>query len=133
MSNNNSNNSNSVHFRYDISDLLNLKDKDEKDVKCEELRIRTEENIKMLKEQIFQLMEMSFKTKNQIELLLKSQKDLSEIRETPNESAFSLVEEKVRSLQVETESYKKITNERIEKIFKLLMMTHEKLNIDLTK
>ena len=128
MSNNNSNSNNSVHFKYDISDLLNLKDKDEKDFKCEELRIRTEENIKMLKDQIFQLMEMSFKTKNQIELLLKSQKDLNdllyEIRETPNE---------LRSLQIDTESYKKITNERIEKIFKLLIMTHEKLNIDLTK
>ena len=125
MSSSNNNNNNSVHFKYDISDLLNLKDKDEKDIKYEELRIRTEENIKMLKEQIFQLMEMSFKTKNQIELLIKSQKDLNdllyEIRETSKESA------------IDTDSYKKITNERIEKIFKLLMMTHEKLNIDLTK
>lgn len=114
-----------IHFKYDISDLLNLKDpkdpNDQNDKKYDELKIRIEENIKMLKDQIFQLMELSFKTKSQIELLTKSQKDLSDFIS------------EIRDTNIDIEGYKKITNERIEKIFKLLMITHEKLNINITK
>lgn len=97
MSNTPSNTPN-IHFKCDISHLLNFKDPN--DEKYDELKIRIEENIKMLKDQIFQLMELSFKNKSQIETLSDALKDI--------------------------ESYKKITNERIEKIFKLVMMTSDK-------
>lgn len=102
-----SNNTPNIHFKCDISDLLNFKDPN--DEKYDELKIRIEENIKMLKDQIFQLMELSFKNKNQIETLSTSQKDISDALK-------------------DIESYKKITNERIEKIFKLVMMTNEKIS-----
>ena len=56
----------SIHYKYNINinDLMN-NEKDEKDNKEDDkyndLKIRMEENIKMLKDQIFQLLELSFK------------------------------------------------------------------------
>lgn len=112
------NNKSNIHYKYDISDISELlnfnKDEkgDEKDKKYEELRIRTEENIKMLKEQIFQIMELSFKNKSDISLISLSLKTIENTQKELNE------------LITDIENYKKITNERIEKIFKLLMMTN---------
>ena len=101
-----------IHFKCDISDLLNFKDPN--DEKYDELKIRIEENIKMLKDQIFQLMEFSFKNKSQIETLSDTIKDIS--------NALKDISNSLKDI----ESYKKITNERIEKIFKLVIMTSDK-------
>ena len=109
--NNNISNISNIHYKYDISELLNFKD-EKGDEKYEELRIRTEENIKMLKEHIFQIMELSFKNKSDISLISLSLKTIENSQKGLNE------------LITDIENYKKITNERIEKIFKLLMMTN---------
>lgn len=98
-------NSGNIHFKYDISDLF----KEEKEEKYEELKIRIEENIKMLKDQIYHLMELCFKNKSQIEIVYDYKKKLDD-------------------LSTDIENFKKITNERIEKIFKLVIITNEKLD-----
>ena len=105
----------SIHYKYNINinDLMN-NEKDEKDNKEDDkyndLKIRMEENIKMLKHQIFQLLELSFK--NNIDL-----QKLNKIEES-----FDSLKNDLSKLTQEIEDYKKITNERIEKIFKLVMM-----------
>ena len=101
----NSGNSGNIHFKYDISDLF----KEEKEEKYEELKIRIEENIKMLKDQIYNLMDLCFKNKSQIEIVYDYKKKLDD-------------------LSTDIENFKKITNERIEKIFKLVIITNEKLD-----
>jgi hypothetical protein len=95
----------SVQYKCNI-DLFDLIEK-EKDKDCkEEYKIRIEENIKLIKEQLYQLFEKTFKNKNEIEntiiLLNKVNEDISKITK-------------------DIDDYKKITNERIEKIFKLLI------------
>jgi molecular chaperone GrpE (heat shock protein) len=89
-------------------------EKDEKDNKEDDkyndLKIRMEENIKMLKDQIFQLLELSFKNKSDLQKLNKI------------EESFDSLKNDLSKLTQEIEDYKKITNERIEKIFKLVMM-----------
>ena len=105
----------SIHYKYNINinDLMN-NEKDEKDNKEDDkyndLKIRMEENIKMLKDQIFQLLELSFKNKSDLQKLNKI------------EESFDSLKNDLSKLTQEIEDYKKITNERIEKIFKLVMM-----------
>jgi len=102
----------SIHYKCDIniSDLL----KGEDDSKYNDLKIRVDENIKMLKEQIFQLLELSFKNKSENTEHIKK---MSKIEDTLNSMKDDLTK-----LTKDVEDYKKITNERIEKIFKLVMM-----------
>ena len=108
----------SIHYKYNINinDLMNNEkdEKDEKDNKEDDkyndLKIRMEENIKMLKDQIFQLLELSFKNKSDLQKLNKI------------EESFDSLKNDLSKLTQEIEDYKKITNERIEKIFKLVMM-----------
>jgi hypothetical protein len=92
----------------------NKENKDNKenkeDDKYNDLKIRMEENIKMLKDQIFQLLELSFKNKSDLQKLNKI------------EESFDFLKNDLSKLTQEIEDYKKITNERIEKIFKLVMM-----------
>ena len=64
----------------------------------------------MLKDQIFQLLELSFKNKSDLQKLNKI------------EESFDSLKNDLSKLTQEIEDYKKITNERIEKIFKLVMM-----------
>jgi leucyl-tRNA synthetase len=89
-----------------MSDFINIKN----DTNYDDLKIRMEENIKMLKEQIFQLFELSFKNKNDI---LKFEETITTLNKINND---------LSKLTLDIEQYKKITNERIEKIFKLLMI-----------
>jgi len=96
----------SIHYKYDMSDFINIKN----DTNYDDLKIRMEENIKMLKEQIFQLFELSFKNKNDI---LKFEETITTLNKINND---------LSKLTLDIEQYKKITNERIEKIFKLLMI-----------
>jgi hypothetical protein len=114
----------SIHYKYNINinDLMNnekenkenKENKDNKenkeDDKYNDLKIRMEENIKMLKDQIFQLLELSFKNKSDLQKLNKI------------EESFDFLKNDLSKLTQEIEDYKKITNERIEKIFKLVMM-----------
>lgn len=109
----------SIHYKCDIniSDLL----KGEDDSKYNDLKIRMDENIKMLKEQIFQLLEISFKNKSEnseyTKKISKIEDSLQCIRDDFNKLTKD-IDERSKSF----EDYKKITNERIEKIFKLVMM-----------
>jgi hypothetical protein len=107
----------SVHFKYDLKDLDLFGDNKDKtkenEDKYKELKIRIDENIKLLKEQIFQLFDMSYKNKNDIENILK---------------IIGNINNDISKMSNDIEEYKKITNERIEKIFKLVMITNEKLN-----
>jgi hypothetical protein len=122
---------NYVHYKCDLNDLNDLfisidkKEKDDKNKReYDELKIRIDENIKLLKEQIFQLFELTFKNKNEIENIkvIKSEfkKDVKDIK---NE-----FEKEIEDYKKEIEDYKKITNERIEKIFKLVMIANNKLD-----
>jgi len=102
----------SIHYKCDINinDLLKLED----DAKYNDLKIRMDENIKMLKEQIFQLLELSFKNKCENNEHIKK---LSKI-----EDSLNSMKDDLTRLTKDLDDYKKITNERIEKIFKLVMM-----------
>lgn len=117
-----------VQYTYDMTNLLNnlnIEEKtlneinekiDKKDKEYSELKIRIEENIKNLKDNIYQLFEVSFKNKSELERTLNLINQL-------NTDFLKIVND--------IEEYKKITNERIEKLFKLIMITTEKLNIKL--
>ncbi len=106
-----------IEFKYDISNIMrDLNDKD-KDNKYDELKIRIEENIKNIKEQILQLYEVSFKNKNEIERLNICLNNLNNINDN-----FSKITKDI-------DDYKKVTNDRIEKLFKLIMLIKEKLNL----
>lgn len=114
-----------VHYKCDLNDLNDMfinKDKQEKEQKYEELKIRIDENIKLLKEQIFQLFELTFKNKNEIENI-KYIKD--ELKKNTIQNEF---EKDINDLKKEINEFKKITNERIEKIFKLVMIANNKLD-----
>lgn len=121
-------NKNLIHFKCDLSNmnLFGL----EKDEKYEELKIRVEENIKLLKEQIFQIMEMSFKNKNKTENIENS---ISEKDQNIEKIIVELskLEIKLSNISNDIENYKKITNERIEKIFKLVMMNQNHTTIEI--
>jgi molecular chaperone GrpE (heat shock protein) len=123
-----------VQYRYDMESILkdiNIvenKDKikvseiiseitekiDKKDNEYNNLKIRIEENIKNLKDNIYQLFEVSFKNKSELERTLTLINQL-------NTDFLKIIND--------IEEYKKITNERIEKLFKIIMITTEKLNI----
>ena len=117
-----------VQFTYDMTNILNnlsIEEKtlteinekiDKKDKEYNDLKIRIEENIKNLKDNIFQLFEISFKNKSESERTIT-------LIDKLNNDFFKFI--------IEIEEYKKITNERIEKLFKLIMITTEKLNIKL--
>lgn len=101
-----------VQYKCDI-DFLDLLQKKEdipipyKDDK--EYKIRIEENIKLIKEQLYQLFETSFKNKNEIQ----------NIQNTIN--LVNKINEDLTKITKDIEDYKRINNERIEKIFKLLI------------
>lgn len=114
----NSNNANIIHYKIDMTELLdipsmpiinndtyNTKNPDKEDKEDITYKIRIEEHIKIIKDEIYKLFEKNFKNKNDVEKIIE---DLEKINK-------------------DIEEYKKITNERIEKIFKLLMITNEKL------
>ena len=122
-----------VQYTYDMATILkdiNIEDKedktkilneinekiDKKDKEYNDLKIRIEENIKNLKDNIYQLFEVSFKNKSELERTLTLINKL-------NTDFLKIIND--------IEEYKKITNERIEKLFKLIMITTEKLNIKL--
>jgi hypothetical protein len=121
-----------VQYTYDMASILKdinitgVEDKDKlneineridkKDKEYGDLKIRIEENIKNLKDNIYQLFEVSFKNKSELERTLNIINQL-------NTDFLKIVQD--------IEEYKKITNERIEKLFKLIMITTEKLNIKL--
>jgi hypothetical protein len=117
-----------VQYKYDMTNILNninieektlseIKEKiDNKDKEYNCLKIRIEENIKNLKDNIYQLFEVSFKNKSELERTLGMINQL-------NTDFLKIIND--------IEDYKKITNDRIEKLFKLIMMTTEKLNIKL--
>lgn len=87
---------------------------DKRDKEYGELKIRIEENIKNLKDSIYQMFEVSYKNKSELERMIGMINKL-------NTDFLKIIQD--------IEEYKKITNERIEKLFKLVMMTTEKLNI----
>lgn len=97
----------SVQYKCNI-DLFDLmeKDKDQKEEKDKEYKIRIEENIKLIKEQLYQLFEKTFKNKNELENTI---------------NLLNKVNEDISKITKDIDDYKKITNERIEKIFKLLI------------
>lgn len=108
-------NENIIHYKIDMSEILDINYNDTKtnntnisnkeDKEDITYKIRIEENIKIIKDEIYKLFEKNFKNKNEVEKIID---DLEKINK-------------------DIEEYKKITNERIEKIFKLLMITNEKL------
>lgn len=109
----------SIHYKCDIN--INELLKGEDDSKYNDLKIRMDENIKMLKEQIFQLLELSFKNKSENAEYIKK---MSKIEDSLNsmKDDFSKLSKDIDEQSKSFEDYKKITNERIEKIFKLVMM-----------
>jgi hypothetical protein len=107
-----------VHYSCSIDNILNDL-KSDKDVQLNEFKIRMEENLKMLNDQIYKLFDISFKSKNDIQ-------DIRQIIEKVNELNINF-----SKIITDMEEYKKITNERIEKLFKLIVFTTEKLNISL--
>lgn len=99
-----------VQYKCDIDFLDLLQKKEETSNKEDnEYKIRIEENIKLIKEQLYQLFETSFKNKNEIQ----------NIKNTIN--LVNKIGEDLEKITKELEDYKRITNERIEKIFKLLI------------
>jgi hypothetical protein len=104
-----------VHYSCSIDNIF----ADIKNSELNEVKIRMEENLKMINDQIYKLFDTSFKNKNDIQ-------DIKKIIEKVNElnTNFSKIIN-------DMEEYKKITNERIEKLFKLIIFTTEKLNISL--
>lgn len=107
-----------VHYSYSIDNILKDITKKEED-EFNKFKIRIEENIKILKEEIFKIFEISFKNKNEIE-------NLSKVIEKVNDLNFNF-----SKIVNEIEEYKKITNDRIEKLFKLIVLISDKLNISL--
>ena len=117
-----------VQYTYDMTNILNnlnIEEKtlteinekiEKKDIEYNNLKIRIEENIKNVKDNIYQLFEVSFKNKSELERTLSMINQL-------NNDFLKIIND--------MEEYKKITNERIEKLFKLIMITTEKLNIKL--
>jgi len=117
-----------VQYRYDMTSILNNLNIEEKtlteinekinktDKDYNDLKIRIDENIKNLKDNIYHLFEVSFTNKNELERTLNLINKL-------NTDFLKMIND--------IEEYKKITNERIEKLFKLIMITSEKLNIKL--
>ncbi len=101
-----------------MSDITGISD-EKNEEKYNELKIRMEENIKLLKEQVFQTLELSFKNKA----------DIQRIEETFSKISSDLA--KLTNITNDYNEYKKITNERIEKIFKLVMM-NSNMNINHT-
>jgi hypothetical protein len=113
-----------VHFKYNLDSILSDDNKEEKENKSLiELKIRIEENIKMLKEQIYQLFDSSFKNKNELENI----KRLLDLKKDNITNLFDKLNKDFLHFTKDIEDYKKITNERIEKVFKLIMITNEKL------
>jgi hypothetical protein len=94
-----------------MSEILNMSEfsiKEIKEIKETQditYKIKIEENIKIIKDEIYILFEKNFKNKNEIEKIIDN----------------------LEKINKDIEEYKKITNERIEKIFKLLMVTNDKL------
>jgi len=107
-----------VHYSYSIDNILKDITKKEED-EFSKFKIRIEENIKILKEEIFKIFEISFKNKNEIE-------NLSKVMEKVNDLNLNF-----SKIVNEIEEYKKITNDRIEKLFKLIVLISDKLNISL--
>mgnify|MGYP000170637130 CR=1 FL=1 len=104
----NTQNTNIVHYKIGISEILNMSEFQNNNIKeTEDLtyKIKVEENIKIIKEEIYKLFDKNFKNKNDIEKII----------------------ENLEKINNDIDEFKKITNERIEKIFKLLMITNEKL------
>ncbi len=112
----------SVHYKFSMSDITGISDekKEKNEEKYNDLKIRMEENIKLLKEQVFQTLELSFKNKA----------DIQRIEETFSKISSDLA--KLTNITNDYNEYKKITNERIEKIFKLVMMNSSNMNINHT-
>ena len=121
-----------VHFKYNLdlneNILITAQDLSRTDNSINELKIRIEENIKILKEQIYQLLEKSFKNNSDITRaqsdIDNSQKDISILLNRLNSDFLKFAQD--------VEDYKKITNERIEKLFKLIVITNEKLGNKIT-
>jgi len=107
----NDHNRNIVHYKIGMSEILNMSEfsiKEIKEIKETQditYKIKIEENIKIIKDEIYILFEKNFKNKNEIEKIIDN----------------------LEKINKDIEEYKKITNERIEKIFKLLMVTNDKL------
>jgi hypothetical protein len=124
-----------VHFKYNLdfneNILITAQDLSRTDNSINDLKIRIEENIKILKEQIYQLLEKSFinksditRAQSDIDNFSNSQKDISILLNRLNSDFLKFVQD--------IEDYKKITNERIEKLFKLIVITNEKLGNKIT-
>lgn len=113
MNVNMNNTDNKVNINGD--EIKEIKEKiDRRDKEYGELKIRIEENIKNLKDSIYQMFEVSYKNKSELERMIGMVNKL-------NTDFLKIIQD--------IDEYKKITNERIEKLFKLVMMTTEKLNI----
>jgi len=128
-----------VHFKYNLdlneNILITAQDLSRTDNSINELKIRIEENIKILKEQIYQLLEKSFKNNSDI---TRAQSDITRAQSDIDNSQkdISILLNRLNSdflkFAQDVEDYKKITNERIEKLFKLIVITNEKLGNKIT-
>ena len=128
-----------VHFKYNLdlneNILITAQDLSRTDNSINELKIRIEENIKILKEQIYQLLEKSFKNNSDI---TRAQSDITRAQSDSDNSQkdISILLNRLNSdflkFAQDVEDYKKITNERIEKLFKLIVITNEKLGNKIT-
>jgi len=135
-----------VHFKYNLdlneNILITAQDLSRTDNSINELKIRIEENIKILKEQIYQLLEKSFKNNSDITRaqsdITRAQSDITRAQSDIDNSQkdISILLNRLNSdflkFAQDVEDYKKITNERIEKLFKLIVITNEKLGNKIT-